>query len=59
MTYPNFSGVEDGVVEAVLRGYRPADLARLRDIKADYDPDNLFRINFNIPPATSNGGERT
>ena len=24
---------------------------RLQQAKADYDPDNLFRVNRNIPPA--------
>jgi FAD/FMN-containing dehydrogenase len=51
MTFPNFSGVEDSSVDAVRRSYRPDDFARLQHIKASYDPDNLFRINFNIPPA--------
>jgi FAD/FMN-containing dehydrogenase len=46
----NFNGVEDCSLEAVRRAYRPEDFARLQQIKAAYDPDNLFRINFNIPP---------
>jgi FAD/FMN-containing dehydrogenase/uncharacterized protein YndB with AHSA1/START domain/dihydrofolate reductase len=49
-TYINFNGVEDSSVEAVRRAYTPDDLARLQQVKAVYDPDNLFRINFNIPP---------
>ena len=49
-SYPNFSGVEDTSAEAVRRGYRPEDFARLRQIKAAHDPDNRFRVNFNIPP---------
>lgn len=32
------------------RGYSPATYARLGDIKARYDPDNLFRFNHNILP---------
>jgi hypothetical protein len=53
MTYPNFSGVEDGSVDAVRRCYRPEDFARLQRIKATYDPGNVFRVNFNIPPERS------
>jgi FAD/FMN-containing dehydrogenase len=53
MTYPNFAGVEDVSVDAVRRAYRPEDFARLQDIKATYDPGNLFRVNFNIPPERS------
>jgi FAD/FMN-containing dehydrogenase len=50
-TYLNFNGVEETSPEAVRRAYRPAHFARLQQIKAVYDPDNRFRINFNIPPA--------
>jgi FAD/FMN-containing dehydrogenase len=49
-TFLNFNGVEDGSIDAVRRAYRPVDLARLQHLKARYDPDNLFRVNFNIPP---------
>ena len=52
-TYPNFSGVEDSSPDAVRRGYRPEDFARLQVVKAAYDPENLFRVNFNIPPQRS------
>lgn len=31
--------------------FHPADYARLREVKATYDPENRFRINHNIPPA--------
>jgi FAD/FMN-containing dehydrogenase len=50
-TYLNFNGVEESSPEAVRHAYHPADFARLQDVKAAYDPDNRFRINFNIPPA--------
>lgn len=50
MTYANFAGVEEATVEAVRRAYTADDFARLQAIKADYDPDNVFRVNFNIPP---------
>jgi len=49
-TYLNFNGVEDSSLDAVRSAYRPADFARLQALKALYDPHNLFRINFNIPP---------
>jgi FAD/FMN-containing dehydrogenase len=49
-TYVNFNGVEDTSPDAVRRTYGPEAFARLQHLKAEYDPDNLFRINFNIPP---------
>ncbi|MBL8058798.1 MAG: FAD-binding oxidoreductase [Anaerolineales bacterium] len=30
--------------------YRPENYRRLRALKAQFDPDNLFRFGFNIPP---------
>ncbi|WP_425844525.1 LLM class flavin-dependent oxidoreductase [Agrococcus sp. TSP3-2-1] len=33
--------------------FPPATLARLRALKAEVDPENLFRDNFNIAPASS------
>ncbi|GAB7038685.1 MULTISPECIES: LLM class flavin-dependent oxidoreductase [Catenuloplanes] len=38
--------------ERLTDAFPPATLARLRTIKAVYDPTNLFRDNFNITPAT-------
>jgi FAD/FMN-containing dehydrogenase len=49
----NFMGVEDTSLETVRRAYEPADFDRLTQIKTAYDPDNLFRVNFNIPPKES------
>jgi len=34
----------------IRAAYPGATWDRLRKIKADYDPDNLFRLNQNIPP---------
>ena len=31
--------------------YEDDTFRRLREVKAGYDPDNLFRVNHNIPPA--------
>jgi FAD/FMN-containing dehydrogenase len=47
--YVGFLGEED---EATLRAAYPGGTwDRLREIKRRYDPDNLFRLNHNIPPA--------
>ncbi len=46
--YINFQSEEDSANAADNYG---ASYARLREIKRMYDPDNLFRMNQNIPPA--------
>jgi FAD/FMN-containing dehydrogenase len=49
--YVNFLGDEG---EARIRqAYPGSTWDRLAQIKARYDPDNLFRLNQNIPPATT------
>jgi FAD/FMN-containing dehydrogenase len=37
--------------EGIRRAYSPAKLARLTKLKDHYDPDNLLRLNQNIPPS--------
>ena len=47
--YVGFLGEED---EATVRAAYPGSTwNRLRELKRRYDPDNLFRLNHNIPPA--------
>jgi len=47
--YVNFMMGDEG--EARLRATFGENYDRLRQVKAVYDPHNLFRINHNIPPA--------
>jgi len=46
--YVNFL-MEEGK-ERVREAYGPAKYDRLRALKREYDPDNLFRLNQNISP---------
>jgi len=51
--YLNFLGREPGAGEArsaALAVYGPQKLERLVALKRRYDPDNVFRLNHNIPP---------
>ena len=50
--YVNFL-MEEG--EERIRATYRGNYDRLADIKAKYDPDNLFRINQNIPPKAIHG----
>jgi FAD/FMN-containing dehydrogenase len=47
-TYVNFTG--EATADRVQASYPPATYQRLVRIKDRYDPDNLFRLNQNIPP---------
>ena len=46
--YVNF--LMDEGEEGIRRAYGPAKYDRLKALKRDYDPDNFFRLNQNIPP---------
>jgi FAD/FMN-containing dehydrogenase len=51
--YVNFLGDEgEGAVRAAYPG---ATWDRLREVKRRYDPENLFRLNQNVPPADGEG----
>jgi FAD/FMN-containing dehydrogenase len=47
-TYVNFTG--EAAADRVHASYPPATYQRLVQVKDRYDPDNLFRLNQNIPP---------
>ena len=49
-TYVNLT--DDETEERIARSYGRDKLARLARIKAKYDPDNVFRLNHNIRPAS-------
>ncbi|WP_106209086.1 FAD-binding oxidoreductase [Glaciihabitans tibetensis] len=50
--YVNFVGEEAGTDPLALarEAYGPQKLRRLREVKHEFDPDNVFRLNHNIPP---------
>ena len=52
-TYTNFTGQADESAVALASTAYGANMARLRMIKAKYDPDNFFRLNANIAPAAT------
>ena len=47
--YVGFLGEDDE--ETIRAAYPGGNWERLRGLKRRYDPDNLFRLNHNIPPA--------
>jgi FAD/FMN-containing dehydrogenase len=49
-TYTNFTGQADDTAGALAANAYGPNMARLRDVKTQYDPDNFFRINANIQP---------
>jgi FAD/FMN-containing dehydrogenase len=49
--YVNFLDSDDDT-SRVREAYGDANYRRLAEVKATYDPDNVFRNNKNIPPAT-------
>ncbi len=48
--YMNYLGSDEGSDEAAVAAYGP-NLARLRKLKRQYDPENVFHHNLNILPA--------
>ncbi|MFD8079288.1 FAD-binding protein [Streptomyces sp. NPDC059718] len=49
--HPNFLSHTDAVEGRTRTAYTPETYRRLGEVKARYDPDNLFRFNHNIPAA--------
>ena len=49
--YLNFAGLGEEKEALVKAGYG-GNYERLAELKAKYDPANLFRMNLNITPAT-------
>jgi len=50
--YLNFMGLADEAPDAGVDSALGRNMARLAEIKAKYDPDNFFRVNNNISPAS-------
>jgi FAD/FMN-containing dehydrogenase len=50
--YLNFTGLADESATAGVDSALGRNLERLAEIKAKYDPDNFFRVNNNVVPAS-------
>ena len=50
--YLNFTGLADEAPSAGVESALGRNLQRLAEVKAKYDPDNFFRLNNNIRPAS-------
>ena len=55
--YLNFTGLSDEPLDAGVDSAFGRNLRRLAEIKAKYDPDNVFRRNHNIAPAAARAGD--
>jgi hypothetical protein len=49
--YLNFTGLADEAPDAGVDSAFGRNLRRLAEVKAEYDPENFFRLNNNIAPA--------
>jgi hypothetical protein len=47
----NVTGLADEPMQSGVATAFGRNLARLGRVKAEYDPDNFFRLNNNVPPA--------
>ncbi|TDD72440.1 LLM class flavin-dependent oxidoreductase [Jiangella aurantiaca] len=61
---PFFSGLyisfeTDQSAEVLAAAFPPATLERLGELKDRYDPDNVFRHNFNVAPTTATAAVAT
>jgi FAD/FMN-containing dehydrogenase len=48
--YVNMLNADEDQADRVVEAYGEDKYARLGRIKAQYDPENLFRVNYNIAP---------